>query len=102
MGNKAKSNLIIALLVPVGCVVIGISLLGYWSVHSHAVPPDKLERLHQGMTKEEVRALLGDPASETTHEEGHETWVYGHRWKWYFLTIRFSSENKLVEYVHDD
>ena len=53
--------------VPVTC----LCGLHYWVMSAPAVPEHKLAQMRVGMTKAEVRGLLGEPSNEKG-----ELWVY--------------------------
>ena len=60
----------------------------------------RLERVHLGMTKEEVRTILGKPPNVYRGKDGTESWVYA-RMTWSLLDIEFSPEGKLTKCALD-
>lgn len=61
------------------------------------VPLTKLELLDVGMTKDEVEALLGKPASV----EKSGVWCYDSPHSWPLVTVYFDEQGRFVESVYD-
>jgi outer membrane protein assembly factor BamE (lipoprotein component of BamABCDE complex) len=68
------------------------------------------ERLRVGMTKEEVRQAIGEPAGKSVNSKGEESWRYSDMGKAFIpfyvigggkfqhLTVNFDSESKVKEW----
>jgi hypothetical protein len=84
-----------------GLLVIygGFLVFSRWCIHSPAVPGEKLNQLHTGMSRAEVRRLLGDPPVEGSWR-GQPEWRYGRRLKHHRLILRFDSEGRLNHFEH--
>jgi hypothetical protein len=71
-----------------------------WSGAAHGIPMSQLDQLHQGMSEDEVKTLVGEPKTIHISGDGGKEWSYS-RQTWCIVTIRFSSDGKVVNIVHD-
>lgn len=65
-----------------------LSFLAHWCMASLPVPERAASRISVGMSQREVRDILGAPTNISQTAE-HESWVYSHRLKWNFFSVRF-------------
>jgi len=64
------------------------------------MPCSAMAAVQPGMSREQVRELLGAPKSIESSEDGAQTWIY-HRHTWAIFSVYFSPEGKVEEAVHD-
>ncbi len=69
------------------------------------------ERLHAGMTKEEVKTALGEPTGRSVNSSGFESWIYRDTAKAFIpfyaigggkfqtVTINFDSDGKVKDWA---
>lgn len=103
--RRRKYNLKFVLVAVVTApVIIALLILAVstWSVSSPAVPEQKMKQLQIGMRTQQVKKLLGDPMTVKMKSDGTSTWLYGSPLKWYSLSVSFSPDGKVVDFVHDD
>jgi outer membrane protein assembly factor BamE (lipoprotein component of BamABCDE complex) len=81
-------------------ILAGFSVFARWCSFGLAVPRRKLDRLHVGMSMDEVGRILGPPREELHDEAGVTHWVYGARPKRHALVIEFNGHNILTSFVH--
>ena len=67
----------------------------FWIMDAPAVPSRKLAQMRVGMTKEEVRQLLGSPRSDRGN-----AWQYS-RTTWAILVIQFGPDERVTYFEHD-
>ena len=77
-----KRLLIVAILI----VISGSLVL---RLYQQPVPFDKLESLKKGMTKDQVRAILGPPAKEYEHGQ----WTYSRPLVFGFVNIHWQDDD---------
>lgn len=83
--------------------VIALISFGAWACNSPAVQLGDLNRIERGLTKTQVREILGKPDEETSSPNGPGShWWYKNPLKWYALRIDFSENGQLIRYIHDD
>lgn len=100
---KATLNPMLFAFAILALLAVAIVVFSAWSVNSPAVDPADLKRLHCGMTKTEVEAILGKPDKKGVDpDDASVYWTYGHTLKWYQLRIDFSEGGEVVRYKHDD
>jgi len=63
---------------------------------NYAVPRKLLPLLKLGLSKDEVKEILGEPRKITTGEQGGSYWSYGLFYSM-FIDVEFNREGKLVE-----
>ena len=69
-------------------IVIGlVATICLWAF-SHPVPSQRLQRLRKGMTREEVRAVLGEP----TKTYGGQQWTYERPFVFGFVNIHWQAD----------
>ena len=71
-----------------------------WAMLAPPVPMSRLEQVHLGMSKEQVRTILGKPPNAYKGDDGSESWVYA-RMTWSLLDIEFSPEGMLTKCALD-
>ena len=71
--------------------VIGLGLLGSVILHafSHPCPTHKLEHLRKGMTKDEVRKILGPPTKTYGNDR---QWTYERPFVFGFVNIHWQED----------
>jgi outer membrane protein assembly factor BamE (lipoprotein component of BamABCDE complex) len=84
----------------VAVLFVTVTLLAFvYTVPGNACPvdPDRLARVHVGMTKSEVRAILEDP---TSLSDDGRTWYYSSTWSLDTLHVKFDESGRVyVTYV---
>ena len=86
----------------VAVAVAAVLFVAYpiWVMNAPAVPAWKMARLQVGMSKDQVRQLLGEPGRRDLQDDGSETWTYS-RMTWAILYVDFDPQGKLAGFVHD-
>lgn len=69
-------------------IVIGLVATICVRAFSDPVPSPRLQRLRKGMTKEEVRAVLGEP----TKSHGDQQWTYRRPFVFGFVNIHWQTD----------
>jgi outer membrane protein assembly factor BamE (lipoprotein component of BamABCDE complex) len=94
--NETMKKILIRMLAAIGTVAIcGIAFIA-WAMFAPPVPTSRFEKIELGMTKEQVRDILGEPLNASKADDGSEWWVYA-RMTWSLLDVKFSPEGKLIE-----
>jgi outer membrane protein assembly factor BamE (lipoprotein component of BamABCDE complex) len=78
-------------------VLVMIVVLPAWVMEAPAASPSKMDALRAGMTKAEVKELLGSGHSTHPMADGSESWVYT-RFTWAILYVDFDASGRLVKY----
>lgn len=74
--------------------------LAYWSMNSLPVPQEKADAIVVGMTREQIKDMLGKP--KRIDKNGHgENWLYSKPMQWSMFWVNFSNEGKVIETVLD-
>lgn len=82
-----------------------IAILGAFVVYIYVVfegrpiRKDKLRKLHSGMTKVEVGAVLGLPPE---NQRDKDIWMYYNSWSWNVVHLMFNEEDQLITIELDD
>jgi hypothetical protein len=91
----------------VSAVLSFLACIGFamWQFNRPPFHLSNLERLHSGMTTNDVRKLLGAPrhAYIHTNETGQPftTWSYSRRGSWSIVYIYFHSDGTFERHVYD-
>ena len=81
------------------------AMLAMTVVHAvMAVPSqEQIDSLTQGMTKDQVAAVLGEPAKKTAYgDNGFEFWAYSSLFRWTHAKLYFDPEGRLSSAELDD
>ncbi len=81
--------------------IVGIFAYSYWLFEGHPVSLARLARVHPGMTKEQVIAILGSPGTNNGSGDGSDIWCYHTRCQWCLVTVYFTPEGPVRETSHD-
>ncbi|MCC6154951.1 MAG: outer membrane protein assembly factor BamE [Candidatus Hydrogenedentes bacterium] len=73
---------------------VALSASVIWSMNGHGANLDAFAKLQTGMSKDEVRALLGNPSNEKSNDWNYE------RFTWCLIQVHFDS-NRATSFVHD-
>lgn len=71
-----------------------LSASAIWMMNGHGASLDAFAKLQTGMSKDEVRKLLGNPTDEKSDD-----WTY-ERFTWCLIQVHFDS-NRATSFVHD-
>ncbi len=85
--------LIALVIIPFSCFVY----LPYWVMESPPVKQSAADRVKVGLSKAEVRSILGEPSQTHMYDEGRENWVYSHKFQWQYYTVYFSEDGKVID-----
>jgi hypothetical protein len=72
----------------------------YWTMSVHGIPVSKIVQLHEGMSEDEVKTLVGEPKDIDSRDDGSKEWRYS-RNTWCCVHIYFSPEGKVIRIIHD-
>lgn len=72
-----------------------------WVMCAHGVALEKYERLRPGMTRGQVRILLGKPSTVYAGDNKRpEEWIYD-RFTWCMMKVYFSTDGTVDGFDHD-
>jgi outer membrane protein assembly factor BamE (lipoprotein component of BamABCDE complex) len=81
-------------------ILAGFGLFSRWCSFSPAAPRRKLEQLRVGMSRTDVRNILGPPRDAMHVGDGPLQWVYGSRLKRHVLIIEFNGNEMVTSFAH--
>ena len=84
---------VVATVVLVPAVLFGLL---YWNFDQPPFDLARLKRLHEGMSREEVRTILGEPSGRDD-----TAWHYSRPFAWPVVHVRFDASGKLVSHDYD-
>lgn len=79
-------------------VLLPVLLFGLlcWNFDQPPFALAKLQRLHEGMTQEEVREILGEP-----HGRDSTGWHYARPFAWPIVHVRFDINGRFISHEYD-
>jgi hypothetical protein len=86
-----------------GCLIILVIPMAcfcgwcYYYMESLPVAQSKMDRIHPGMKKEDVRAILGPPKWVSSAAGQEYQWKYGHESQWQMFEVRFDNSGNIAE-----
>lgn len=94
--NGSRRTLFAAITAIATFVTLSVALSAsvIWSMNGHGANLDAFAKLQTGMSKDEVRALLGNPSNEKSNDWNYE------RFTWCLIQVHFDS-NRATSFVHD-
>ena len=85
----------------IGVIICAFFVFAIWCMYSQPVPEDVAVRIVSGMSKSDVRLILGSP--NVVYDEGKaEEWIYGSDFQWNFYCVDFSKDGKVIQAYFDD
>jgi hypothetical protein len=84
-------------------IVLGVAAFSVFFIFSDAVPESSFDQVTEGMTKTEVRDLLGVPDSVRHDTPTTTANVYGgfRRLKWCSMEVSFGPDGRVTGRFHD-
>ena len=83
---------------------IGIVFIN-WQFERPPFPISRLERLHEGMTTNDVMKVLGEPTSTRKHTNAfgqpYLEWSYSRRMSWPVVAVYFKPDGTYGNYIYD-
>jgi outer membrane protein assembly factor BamE (lipoprotein component of BamABCDE complex) len=88
------------LVVTTALIVFLFIAYALWSFNQPPVRLEKLQQLSEGMTPQQVQALLGEPTSKIASQSG-SSWAYSKPLGWSIVYVHFDERDRFVESVYD-
>ena len=85
------------------CLALALVFLVFsaWCMESLPISKDEAKQITTGMSKDEVRNIIGSPYKTYTDNGSGEAWVYGHTFQWTGFYVDFDENGFVVDAYFD-